>query len=262
MIDLSPPLAQKTIGILGGMSNHATAQYYAMLNTEMAKAHGGAGNHLAELVIVSVDYGNIELFVFNDRWIEAQAYLAEKLDRLEAARPDIVLCASNSMHLAFEPVIEARDTPYIHIADATGAAMRQAGMSRVGLLGTRFTMGSPQMRTRYAQGWGIDVIVPDAAGQAIASDIILGELCHGLVTQSGHAILVAEIERLKARGAQGIILGCTELCLTFTHDTVLGLPVFDTTGLHVKAAVDFVMGDQTLVMRGRGHRLDPQSVTA
>lgn len=253
MPDMAPPFNQKTIGILGGMSNHATAEYYRQLNERMAIAHGGKGNNIAEIAMVSVNYGNIELFVFNDRWHDAEVYLAEKLDRLEAARPDVVLCASNSMHLAFEPVIERRDTPYIHIVDATGAAMHKAGIKRAGLLGTKFVMSSQGLRTRYHYRWDVDVIVPNEEDKLAVSSVALDELCHGLVTETGRAKVLSVIDDLKARGAEAIVLGCTELCILFPDGTpVAGLPVFDTTALHVQAAVDFVCGDTSLVIRGRG----------
>jgi aspartate racemase len=243
-------LQQKTIGVLGGMSNYATAVYYDQLNAQMAARRGNG--HIAELAIVSVDYGNIEHFVFNDLWDEAEKYLGEKLDRLEGARPDVVLCASNSMHLAFEPVIEKRDTPYIHIVDATGSAMRAAGLTRVGLIGTRFVMGSQTLRARYRDRWGVDVIVPEEADRAAISNVILGELCHGTVSEDGLVRSLTVIGALKARGAEAIVLGCTELCLLLPGDAVSDLPVFDTTRLHVGAAINFVEGDDSLVIRGRG----------
>ena len=249
-LPLPQPFAQKTVGVLGGMSNYATAVYYDLLNTRMAEANGG-GN-IAELAIVSVNYGNIEHFVFNDLWREAEKYLGEKLDRLEGARPDVVLCASNSMHLAFEPVIEKRQTPYIHIVDPTAVAVRKAGYGKVGLLGTRFVMGSQSLKTRYHYRWGVDVMVPEDDDRVTISSIILDELCHGTVSTASREKAVAVIGELKARGAEAIILGCTELCLLLEGDTAGGLPLFDTTALHVQAAVDFVHGDDTLVVRGRG----------
>jgi aspartate racemase len=241
--------SQKTIGILGGMSNHATAEYYRLLNDGLAAAnHGNTG----ELAIVSVNYGNIEYFVFNDLWAEAEAYLTEKLDRLERTGPDIVLCASNSMHLAFEPVIERRTTPYIHIVDPTGQAIHNAGLTRIGLLGTRFTMNADGMHRRYQERWGVEVIVPDEHGRDRIDHITLQELCHGVISDGSRAEALGIVADLEARGAQGIILGCTELCLLLGPDDIPHLPTFDTTALHIKAAVDFIGGDESLVVRGRG----------
>ena len=239
--------AQKTIGVLGGMSNHATAEYYRMLNDEIGAANPG---NTAELAIVSVNYGNIEYFVFNGLWREAEAYLSEKLDRLEAARPDVVMCASNSMHLAFEPVIERRQTPYIHIVDPTGLAISAAGLSRVGLLGTKFTMNSLNMHKRYRERWGVEIIVPDEQDRDLIDHITLQELCHGVVSPESKDEALDVVADLEARGAQGIILGCTELCLLLSPEDVPHLPAFDTTALHIAAAADFVNGETGLVSVG------------
>lgn len=241
--------SQKTIGILGGMSNHATAEYYRLLNDGLAAANNG---NTGELAIVSVNYGNIEYFVFNDLWPEAEAYLAEKLDRLERAGPDVVLCASNSMHLAFEPVIEKRDTPYIHIVDPTGRAIRNAGLARIGLLGTRFTMNAEGMHRRYRERWGVEVIVPEPRDRERIDHITLQELCHGIVSEASKQEALGIVADLEAKGAQGIILGCTELCLLLGPEDVPHLPAFDTTALHIQAAIDFVAGDEQLIVRGRG----------
>ncbi|WP_210246421.1 aspartate/glutamate racemase family protein [Youhaiella tibetensis] len=243
---------QKTIGILGGMSNHATGEYYRLLNDQLAEANNG---NTGEIAIVSVNYGNIEHFVFNDLWSEAEAYLAEKLDRLEAARPDVVLCASNSMHLAFEPVISKRQTPYIHIVDPTGHAIREAGISRIGFLGTRFTMNSTKMHRRYLERWGVEIIVPDEQDRDLIDHITLQELCHGIVSPESKSEALDVVADLEERGAQGIILGCTELCLLLRPEDVPHLPAFDTTALHIAAAVDFVRGDDSLVSIGSRLRL-------
>jgi len=239
---------QRTIGILGGMSNHATGEYYRLLNDQLAEVNNG---NTGEIAIVSANYGNIEHFVFNDLWAEAEVYLAEKLDRLEAAKPDVVLCASNSMHLAFEPVVEKRHTPYIHIVDPTGHAIREAGLTRVGLLGTRFTMNSRKMHQRYLDLWGVEIIVPDEQDRDLIDHITLQELCHGVVSPESKGEALDVVADLEARGAQGIILGCTELCLLLGPDDVPHLPTFDTTALHISAAVDFVRGDDRLVLVGR-----------
>lgn len=244
--------SQKTIGILGGMSNHATAEYYRLLNEQLAAASPG---NTGEIVIVSVNYGNIEHFVFNGLWAGAEQYLAEKLDRLEAAKPDVVLCASNSMHLAFEPVIEKRRTPYIHIVDPTGHAIRQAGISRIGLLGTKFTMNSVNMHRRYLERWGVEIIVPDEQDRDLIDHVTLQELCHGVVSPDSKSEALDVVADLEERGAQGIILGCTELCLLLKPEDVPHLPAFDTTALHIAAAVDFVNGQEGLVSVGSELRL-------
>lgn len=240
---------QKTIGLLGGMSNHASAEYYRLINDQVGRKLGGGAT--AELVMVSVNYGNIEHFVFNELWPEAETYLHEKLERLELAGPDIVLCCSNSMHVAFEPVIEKRDTPYIHIVDSTGSALRRAGVTRAGFLGTRFSMNSARMHERYRRRWGIETLLPDEDGRERIDAITLGELCHGKVSPGSKAAALELVADFRARGAEAVILGCTELCLLLKPEDHPDLPLFDTTALHIEAAVNFVGGDNSLVVRGR-----------
>lgn len=152
------PLPQKTIGVLGGMSNQAIGEYYRLLNKQLNGILGGWDN--GEIVIVSVNFGNIEFFVRNDRWEEAQVYLAGKVDRLERAGADVVICVSNTMHRVVEPIMAERNIPLIHITDPTGTAICKAGISRAGLLGTNPVMNSIELRDRYRDKFGVEIIVP------------------------------------------------------------------------------------------------------
>lgn len=235
----SRPLLQRTIGVLGGMSNQATGEYYRRLNEKLNARLGGWDN--GEIVIVSVNFGNIEHFVRNDRWDEAHAYLKSKVDRLERAGADLVICVSNTMHRVVEPIMAERRTPFIHIADPTGAAIREAGLTRVGLLGTMPVMRSAELRERYRKGFGVDVVAPTPADMAIVDRIIFNELVKGVRRADSKREYLRVVCELRERGAQGVILGCTEIFMLIAQVDLLGFPVFDTTELHVEAAAEFVV---------------------
>ena len=233
------PLPQKTIGVLGGMSNQATGEYYRLLNRKLNDRLGGWDN--GEIVIVSVNFGNIEAFVRNDRWGKARAYLANKVDRLERAGADLVICVSNTMHRVVEPIMAERKTPFIHIADPTGEALRKAGINRVGLLGTMPVMKSLKLRDRYRERFGTEVVAPTEADKEIVDRIIFNELVRGELREESKREYLRIVGELRERGAEGVILGCTEIFLLISQDDLPGFPVFDTTELHVQAAVEFVL---------------------
>ncbi len=235
------PLPQKTIGILGGMSNQATGEYYRLLNKKLNDRLDGWDN--GEIVIVSVNFGNIEFFVRNDRWGEAHAYLADKADQLERAGADLVICVSNTMHRVVEPIMAERKTPFIHIADPTGKAIRKAGISRVGLLGTMSVMKSPELRGRYQEEFGVEVIAPTQADMEIVDRIIFNELVRGELRVDSKREYLRIVSELRERGVEGVILGCTEIFLLIAQEDLPAFPVFDTTELHVNAAVDFALGE-------------------
>jgi aspartate racemase len=234
------PLPQKTIGILGGMSNQATGEYYRLTNKKLNNRLGGWDN--GEIVIVSVNFGNIEYFVRNDLWDEAHAYLINKVDRLERAGADLVICVSNTMHRVMEPIMAERKTPFIHIADPTGNAIRKVGISRVGLLGTMPVMKSPELRDRYQEGFGVEIVAPTQADMEIVDRIIFNELVRGELRVDSKREYLRIVGELRERGVEGVILGCTEIFLLISQDDLPGFPVFDTTELHVQAAVDFALG--------------------
>lgn len=233
------PLPQQTIGVLGGSSNQATAEYYRLLNEGLNARMGGWDN--GEIVIVSVNFGNIEWFIRNDRWDLASVYLSEKLDRLEAAGADVIVCVSNTLHKTVVPLMEGRATPFLHIADPTGAAIRAAGLTRVALLGTVPTMESAELAARFREKFGVEVMAP-VRDEAVEVDrVIFDELVRRKLKAESKAKYLEVIAGLRARGAQGVILGCTEIFLLIGQDDLPGFPVFDTTALHVNAIVDFVL---------------------
>ena len=233
------PLPQKTIGVLGGMSNQATGEYYRLLNKKLNERLEGWDN--GEIVIVSVNFGNIEYFVRGDRWDEAYAYLNDKVDRLERAGVDLVICVSNTMHRVVEPIMAQRKTPFIHIADPTGSAIRSAGIRCVGLLGTMPVMKSSELRGRYQEEFGVEVIAPAQADREIVDRIIFNELVRGELRVDSKREYLRIVGELRERGAEGVILGCTEIFLLIAQEDLPGFPVFDTTELHVQAAVDFAL---------------------
>ncbi len=237
--ELRRPLAQKTIGVLGGMSNQATGEYYRLLNEGLNARLGGWDN--GEIVIVSVNFGNIEWFIRNDRWDLAEVYCSEKLDRLEAAGAEVIVCVSNTMHRIVAPLMEARKMPFIHIADPAGMAVQAAGFKRVALLGTLPTMQSLELVARYRDRFGVEVMAP-ALGDAIEIDrVIFDELVRRDLKAEARAKYLEVIAGLRAAGAQGVILGCTEIFLLIGQEDLPGFPVFDTTVLHVNAVVEFVL---------------------
>lgn len=233
------PLRQKTIGILGGMSNQATGEYYRMLNEQLNQHLGGWDN--GEIIIASVNFGNIQSFVRGGRWEEAKAYLEDKILRLEAAGVDVIACVSNTMHRVVEPAMVGRTTPFIHIADPTGEAICKAAIGRVALLGTMPVMQSEALRKRYREKFGIGVIVPNETDKEIVDRIIFDELVRGDLRPESKAEYLRVVEALRAEGAEGVILGCTEIFLLINQSDFRDFPVFDTTALHIQAIVDFAL---------------------
>jgi aspartate racemase len=235
----SRPLPQKVIGVLGGMSNQATGEYYRLLNERLNSRLGAWDN--GEIVIVSVNFGNIEYFVRQGLWNEARAYLLEKIERLDRAGVDVILCVSNTMHRVVEPIMAERSTPFIHIADPTAKAIQDRGIRRVGLLGTMPVMQSEELRQRYSERNGIEIIAPTDADKIIVDRIIFDELVRRELRAESKQEYLRVIETLRSKGAQGVILGCTEIFLLICQDDLPGFPVFNTTELHVEAAVAFAL---------------------
>ncbi|MGX1267220.1 aspartate/glutamate racemase family protein [Streptomyces phaeoluteigriseus] len=224
----------KTIGLIGGMSWESTAEYYRYVNEFTRDRLGGL--HSARCVIYSVDFAEIEQLQVQGRWGEAGEILAAAAQSLEAAGADLVLICTNTMHKVADVVGAAVSIPLLHLADATADAVRASGLRRVGLLGTAFTMEQDFYRGRL-EGAGLDVRIPDSDGRALVHEVIYEELCLGIVREESRAAYQRVIEDLVAAGAEGIILGCTEIELLIGpgHTPV---PVFPTARIHAQAAVD------------------------
>ncbi|MDH6576093.1 aspartate/glutamate racemase family protein [Kitasatospora sp. MAP5-34] len=228
----------KTIGLLGGMSWESTAEYYRLLN-ELTRDELG-GLHSAKCVLYSVDFAEVEHLQSEGRWVEAGELLASAARSVEAAGADLLLICTNTMHKVADQVQAAVQIPLLHLADTTAAAVQAAGVRRVGLLGTAFTMEQDFYRGRLASH-GLDVLVPDTAGRAAVHRIIYEELCLGVIRDESRAAYQAVIGELVAGGAEGVILGCTEIELLI-HPEHSPVPVFPTTRLHAAAAVTAALG--------------------
>lgn len=222
----------KTIGLIGGMSWESTALYYRILNQETARRLGGL--HSAPALLHSIDFAPIEAMQQAGDWQAAGDVLVDSARRLEAAGAGVIGLATNTMHLVADRIMSAIHVPFVHIADPTANALLAAGVSRAGLLGTRFTMEMPFYRQRL-EARGLDVRLPHQ-GIGDLNRIIYDELCRGIVRGPSRQVFAAAIDALAADGAQAVILGCTEIGLLIDGQSS-SLPVFDTTELHAKALV-------------------------
>jgi aspartate racemase len=227
----------RTIGLIGGMSWVSTAEYYRLANQEVASRLGGL--HSAKILLESVDFAEIEELKLADRWDEIGVRLAAAGSRLEAAGAELIVLCTNTMHHVAAPIEAAVTVPFVHIADTTAAAIKAAGIARVGLLGTAFTMNEAFYRDRIAAS-GIEVLVPSEDDRRRISAIIYDELCLDVVRDESRAYYLEVVDRLVDSGAEGIILGCTEIELLIDQSH-LAVPAFQTTLLHVQAAVDLAL---------------------
>jgi len=227
----------RVIGMLGGMSWESSAEYYRLVNEVVRERLGGL--HSARCVLVSVDFADIEELQVSGQWEQAGKVLAAEAELVQAAGAEVLLLCTNTMHKVADQVQAAIDIPLLHIADVASAAVSGAGLRTVGLLGTAFTMEQDFYVDRLAAS-GLDVLVPPAADRAEVHRIIYDELCLGIVRDASRQVYREVIERLVSAGAQGIILGCTEIELLITAADS-PVPVFPTTRLHVEAAVDLAL---------------------
>lgn len=230
----------KTIGLIGGMSWESTALYYRLINERVRERLGGL--HSARIILYSVDFEPIERLQAAGRWDQAGAMLADTARALAAAGADCVVLCTNTMHKV-APVIEATtDLAFLHIADATGAAVRRAGLEKLGLLGTRFTMEEAFYRQRLEERHAIEVLIPAPEDREVVHRVIYDELCQGQVRAESRQKFAHIMATLVDRGAQGIILGCTEIAL-LVDQRQAPVPLFDTTMLHARCAADYAMPD-------------------
>jgi len=243
------------IGILGGSSNVATADYYRRLN-EAVNARLGGWN-TAELLVNSTNFARVERWVREEQWDEAGRHLAERAAALEQAGADLILCVSHTLHRVADVFMAGRRVPFLHIADPCAAAIRAAGLARVALLGTRPVMATEFLKQRFAERFGISIVVPDAAGQSYVDRVIFDELVRGRFTPEARAGYLAIIDELVGRGAAGVILGCTEIPLLVSQSDRPAVPMFDTVKLHVAAAVDFALAgtDAVAAATRAGHEV-------
>ena len=230
----------KCIGLLGGMSWESSIEYERLINTEVRRRLGGT--HSADLVIRSFDFAEIEALQAAGHWAQAGTLLAVAAQALVHGGAECVLLCTNTMHKVADAITAAIDVPFLHIADATGAAVRAAGVQRVGLLGTRYTMEQAFYRGHLEAHHGLDVLVPEEPDRTTVHDVIYDELVRGVIRPESKAEYLGVIDRLLARGAEGIIAGCTEIELLVGPADV-PVPFFPTTSLHAMAAVDFALSE-------------------
>jgi len=233
---------QRTLGIIGGMSWESTESYYRLIN-EGVKAKLG-GLHSADLLIHSVDFGPINTLQETGEWEALGSLMASSGKRLQAAGAQGLMIASNTMHKLFDDVQSATDLPLIHIADATIDAIKAQNLSKIALLGTQFTMTQDFYKQRLIDA-GLEVLIPAEDERAEVHRIIKKELCVGEFKDSSREYYIDVIKELTEQGAEGVILGCTEIGLLITQADSL-IPVFDTTAIHAAAAVDFLLADTGL----------------
>ena len=223
----------KTIGLLGGMSWESTQSYYRMINEGIKKELGGL--HSARLVLYSVDFAEIEALQMQGDWAQAAALLTSAAQSVEKAGADFLLICTNTMHKVAAEIADGLSVPVLHIADATADVLLLDGVSNVGLLGTRFTMEQAFYKDRLSAR-GINVITPDQHGRDIVHHIIYEELCLGQVRQQSRQQYLSIISQLRARGADAVILGCTEISL-LVNQSDTDTPLYDTTAIHAQQAV-------------------------
>ena len=228
----------KTIGLIGGMSWESTVPYYRIIN-ETVRAKRGA-LHSARCVLWSFDFEEIEQLQHRGDWDELTRQMVHAARAVERAGADFLVICTNTMHKMADDVQAAVDIPLLHIADATAGAIRAAGLNKIGLLATRFTMEEDFYKGRLREKHGLDVLIPDQADREVVHEVIYNELCAGHVNEQSRQKYRATIQRLTEAGAQGVILGCTEIGLLIRPPDS-PVPLFDTTPIHAQAAVDFAL---------------------
>ncbi len=226
----------KKIGLIGGMSWESTQDYYRIINEEVSRRLGGL--HSAKIVMDSVDFDEVEKLQHAGEWDRLGNMLAESAQNLERAGADCVLICTNTMHKCAQQIAASVQIPLIHLADATGENVKQQGLKRVGLLGTKFTMEHDFYKGRLAEKFELEVMVPDENDREFVHEVIYEQLCRGDIRAVSRQKYLEIIQKMIAKGAEGIILGCTEIPLLVKQEDV-SVPVFDTTGIHAIAAVDY-----------------------
>jgi aspartate racemase len=226
----------KTVGIIGGMSWESTAKYYQWLNEGVRTRLGGLQS--AKIILTSVNFDEIAKLQAAQRWDLAGEILAAEAVRLERAGADFIMLATNTMHRVADEIKAAVSVPFVHLADATGERITPAGLHKIGLLGTRYTMEQDFYKGRLTLQ-GIEVLVPDEAERNLVHGVIYDELCLGKILPQSKELYVGVTQALVNRGAQGVILGCTEITLLIGQED-FSFPVFDTTRIHIEKALDLM----------------------
>ncbi len=230
----------KTIGLIGGMSWESTAEYYRIINELVRERLDSA--HSAKIAMYSVDFQEVREFHHNDKWDEATDFMIDAARRVERSGADFALICTNTMHKMADAVAANISIPLLHIVDATASKITAANIKKLGLLGSIFTMEENFYKDRLSERYDLEIIVPDKADQKIIDTIIFEELCMGEIKNSSRDRLKLIIDKLINNGAEGVILGCTELPL-LAREITTSIPLFDTTAIHAEAAVNLALKD-------------------
>ena len=230
----------KTIGLIGGMSWQSTSLYYSAINEGVKQSLGGL--HSAKVCLYSVDFHEIEQLQHAGKWAQTAAILARAAQAVEAGGADLLLICTNTMHKVATEVEAAVNIPLLHIADATAKQLLADRMTKVGLLGTAFTMQQDFYKGRLSQDFGIQVLVPSEAQQAMVHEVIYQELCLGIINPASKQKYLAVLQDLFNQGAQAVILGCTEITL-LVQQTDTPIPLYDTTAIHAQSAVEAALDE-------------------
>jgi aspartate racemase len=236
----------KVIGFIGGMSWESSAEYYRIVNQEVRARLGGV--HSAKCLMWSMDFGEIERLQHDGDWSSLTGQMVAASQNLERGGADFIVICTNTMHRMADDVAAVVSIPLLHIADPTAEKIKAAGLSKVGLLGTAFTMEQDFYKGRLVSNFGLDVLIPEDADRKTVHEIIYTELVAGEVNEISRERYRQVIRRLVERGAQAIILGCTEIMLLISQDDS-PVPLFDTTELHALAAVDMALADAIFEQR-------------
>jgi aspartate racemase len=229
----------KTIGLIGGMSWQSSAAYYRIINETMKARKGPL--YSAKSLMYTVNFHDIEQMQHEGEWDKAGEVLVDAAQRLERGGADCIVLCTNTMHKLASVIEAAVKIPFIHIADATAEQVKKQGMKKIGLLGTGFTMEQDFYKGRLAEKYGLEVIIPEKVDRDIVHRVIYDELCQGKIEASSKSEYVRILQDLADKGAEGIILGCTEIML-LVGQADSSVPVFDTTTIHAVAAVDYAVG--------------------
>jgi aspartate racemase len=230
----------KTIGLIGGMSWESSAEYYRIINEKVKEKLGGL--HSARCLMVSVDFAEVESYQQQGEWGQAAEFLIDAAMRLERGGADFLLICTNTMHKVADDIQQKIQIPILHIVDATAEKVKKAGHKKIGLLGTKFTMEEPFYKDRLAQKNQLEVIIPEPEERAFINQVIFKELCLGILQDGSRSRFINIIENLSNRGAEAVILGCTEIPL-LVKQVDFSVPLFDTTAIHAEAAVEYALAE-------------------
>ncbi len=231
----------KTIGLIGGMSWESSKLYYEFVNTRAKEMLGGS--HSAKCILISVDFAEIEHLTFKGDWNAIGNLMKQAAQQLERAGADIILLCTNTIHLVSHYITENITIPFMHIASTTGEAIRKKNLKKVALLGTKFTMEKDFYTQTLVNDFDLEVLIPDTSGKQMVHDIIYNELVKGQFTSTSKKVIIEIIEELQNKGAEGVILGCTELPILISKTDVI-IPTFDTGKIHAYEAVEWSLKNE------------------